>query len=271
VPGHVIRSVFADHRGLPMLSEGTYRVDQTTPIEKRWGGWYVTGTHGKQEHLGNLIIRTPRVSRPVDNTTGQNLTDLGERVVKSAYLSPHSDIVALMVMEHQADAHNFLTRANFEARMALHMEETLNREMKTPPGYQWDSTKVRIKSVGDALVRYLFFCEETTLTDKVRGTSGFATEFSKRGPRDRKGRSLRDFDLDKRLFRYPLSYLIYSESFDALPDRLRNYALERIGDVLTGKDTSKEFSHLSADDRKAIREILIDTKKTLPASWTAAK
>src|SRR5581483_6886750 len=70
VPGHVVRSVFADASGLPILSSGTYRVDQTTPLEKRWGGWYVTGTHGDQKHLGNLIVRGRLERDEVDNTAG---------------------------------------------------------------------------------------------------------------------------------------------------------------------------------------------------------
>jgi hypothetical protein len=259
--------VFADRGGLPILSAGTTRVDQTTALDKRWGGWYVTGTHGKQTHLGNLVIATREVQRPVENPGGQNLADLGHRIDKGAYLSPHSDIVALMVMEHQAEAHNLLTRANFEARQALHMEDTLNREMKLPATYRWDSTMVRIRSAGDALLQYLLFSEEAPLTDKVRGTSGFAAEFSKRGPRDGKGRSLRDLDLERRLFKYPLSYLIYSESFDALPGRMRDYGLQRLWDVLSGKDLSKPFAHLSEQDRRAIREILVATKPNLPAYW----
>jgi hypothetical protein len=271
VPGHLMRSVFADRSGMPILSAGTYRVDQTTALEKRWGGWYVTGTHGKQAHLGNLVVQTRDVPRPVDNSAGLNVTDLGHRIDKGAYPSPHSDVVALMVMEHQAEAHNLLTRASFEGRQALHMEETLNREMKLPATYRWDSTMVRIRSVGDALLQYLLFSEEAPLTEKIRGTSGFAEEFSKRGPRDGKGRSLRDLDLQRRLFKYPLSYLIYSESFDALPGRVRDYVLERLWDVLSDKDTSKPFAHLSAEDRTAIREILVATKANLPAYWRAGR
>lgn len=269
VPGHVVRSVFSDSRGLPMLSEGTYRVDQTTPFDKRWGGWYVTGTHGKQEHLGNLIIRTPRVSRPVDNAAGQNLTDLGDRFVQASYLTPHSDIVALLVLEHQATAHNLITKANFETRQALHMQDTLNREMKLPSSHEWDSTKARIRSVGDDLVEYLLFRGEAPLSEKVRGTSGFTEEFAKQGPFDARGRSLREFDLEKRLFRYPLSYLIYSESFDALPDRVRQYVLERIHTILTGKDTTKRYEYLTAEERQATLEILVATKPNLPAYWKA--
>jgi hypothetical protein len=269
VPGHTLRSVFADGRGLPMLSEGTHRVDQTTPVENRWGGWYVSGTSGKQSHLGNLVARTRRVSRPVDNAEGVNVTDLSDRFTRTGYLSGHSDLVALMVLEHQAEAHNLITRASFETRQALHMEETLNREMKLPATHRWDSTQVRIRSVGDALADYLLFRGEAPLADKLRGTSGFAAEFGKRGPRDAKGRSLREFDLERRLFRYPLSYLVYSESFDALPARVRDHVLERIWNVVSGKDASKDFAHLSADDRRAIREILVATKPNLPACWKA--
>ena len=269
VVGHVVRSVFSDASGYPILSAGTYRVDHTTALEKRWGGWYVTGTHGKQSHLGNLIVRTRNVEEPVDNKAGHNVADLGDRFERSSYLSGHSDIVALMVMEHQTEAQNYLTRANFDTRQALHAEQALNKEMKLPPTHRWKSTESRIHSVGDDLLKYLLFSEEAPLTAKVRGTSTFATDFSKRGPRDKAGRSLRDFDLEKRLFRYPCSYLIYSKSFDALPAPVRDYVLERLRKVLTGADKGKEFDHLCADDRKAIREILVATKPNLPASWRA--
>lgn len=267
VPGHVIRSVYPDSRGLPILTGGTHRVDQTTPLEKRWGGWYVTGTHGKQGHLGNLIIQGREVPDPVDNRDGHNVTDLTKRFDTDSYPTPHSDIVALMVMEHQADMHNLLTRANFTARQALHQEQTLNREMKLPATHRWDSTRVRIHSAGDDLVRYLLFSEEAKLDGKVVGTSTFTADFARQGPRDGKGRSLRDFDLNQRLFRYPCSYLIYSRSFNQLPDRIKEYVLQRLYDVLTGKDKHKDFAHLTPADRTAIREILLETKPDLPAYW----
>lgn len=267
VPGHLVRSVFPDYLGLPLLSAGTTRVDQTTPIEKRWGGWYVTGTHGKQSHLGNLIVRTRAVSFPVENPDGLNVTKLAGRFDTSAYPSPHSDIVALMVLEHQATAHNHLTKANFTAREALEYERSLNKEMKLPPTHRWDSAVSRIRGAGDDLLRYMLFCEEAPLSGPIKGTSGFAEEFAKRGPRDPKGRSLRDLDLKRRLFKYPLSYLIYSEAFDALPSEMRDHVLRRLHGVLTGKDNHKDFAHLSADDRKAIREILVATRPNLPSYW----
>ena len=166
-PGHVLRSVFTAADGLPVLSAGTYRIDQTSPLEKRWGGWYVTGTHGDQKHLGNLIVRGRADPDEIDNSAGQNVTSLAGRFDTSAYLSPHSDIVALMVLEHQADAHNHLTRANHLTRQAMHYQQTLNRELGEPADHVWDSTKSRIKSAGEPLVEYLLFSGEAPLTAKV--------------------------------------------------------------------------------------------------------
>ncbi len=259
IPGHVVRSVFTDASGLPILSSGSYRIDHTSAIEKRWGGWYVTGTHGEQKHLGNLIVRGRLERDEVDNSAGQNQTCLDGRLETANYLSPHSDIVALMVLEHQADAHNLIGRANFLTRQALHYQESLNRELKEPADRVWDSTKSRIKSAGEPLVEYLLFSGEAELTAPIRGTSGFAEKFAQAGPRDRKGRSLREFDLTKRMFRYPCSYLIYSPSFAELPGEVKEYVLRRMREVLSGEDKSEKFAHLTEGDRVAMREILEET------------
>jgi hypothetical protein len=259
IPGHVVRSVFTDASGLPILSSGSYRIDHTSAIEKRWGGWYVTGTHGDQKHLGNLIVRGKLERDEIDNSAGQNQTCLDGRLETANYLTPHSDIVALMVLEHQADAHNLIARANFLTRQALHYQTSLNRELKEPVDRVWDSTKSRIKSAGEPLVEYLLFSGEAELTAPIRGTSGFAEKFVQVGPRDKQGRSLRDFDLTKRMFRYPCSYLIYSPSFEALPLEVKGYVLRRMREVLSGEDQSEKFSHLSEEDRVAVREILEET------------
>jgi hypothetical protein len=188
-----------------------------------------------------------------------NQTCLDGRFDTSKYLTPHSDIVALMVLEHQTDAHNHLTRANFLTRQALHYQQSLNRELNEPADRVWDSTKSRIKSAGEPLVEYMLFSGEAELTAPIRGTSGFAEEFSRRGPYDRHGRSLRELDLQTRLFKYPCSYLVYSPSFCALPPEVKQYVLGRMNDVLTGQDQSEKFKHLSASGRRAILEILTDT------------
>ena len=161
-------------------------------------------------------------------------------------------------------AHNLITRASFTARQAQQYQDALNRELGKPADHVWDSTKSRIKSAGEPLVEYLLMSGEAELTAPIRGTSGFAEEFARRGPRDSKGRSLRDFDLQTRLFKYPCSYLVYSPSFAALPAEVKNYVLHRMREVLSGRDQSEKFKHLSAADRQAILEILDDT---LP-DWT---
>jgi hypothetical protein len=271
IPGHVVRSVFTDAGGLPVLSAGTYRIDHTSPLEQRWGGWYVTGTHGDQKHLGNLIVRGRTVPDEIDNSAGLNQTCLDSRFDTSGYLAGHSDLVALLVLEHQADAHNYITRANFLTRQAVHYQQALNRELGEPADHVWDSTKSRIKNAGEPLVEYLLFSGEAPLTGKVQGTSPFAAEFASRGPRDARGRSLRDFDLERRIFKYPCSYLIYSPGFAALPAAARDYVLRRMWEVLSGQDASEKFAHLSAADRKAVLEILRDTLPDLPDYWKASR
>jgi hypothetical protein len=265
VPGLTIRSVFADRTGLPILSAGTYVTTDESPWEERWGGWYVTGTHGKQRHLGNLITHSAAQAERPDMERGANVTDLRPFFDTTPYLTPHSDIVALMVLEHQSHVHNLITRAGYGTRMALHYEKTLNQELGRPAEQRLDSTLSRVRSVAEPLVRALLFAKEAPLTDTVRGTTSFAQEFAARGPRDRQGRSLRELDLRRRLFRYPCSFLIYSDAFDALPDLAKDYVYRRLREVLTGQDTSAEFKHLSEADRKAALEILTETKPEFAA------
>lgn len=272
LPGHLIRSVYSDSTGNPVLPLGTHRIDQTSPLKERWGGWYVTGTAGKQTHLGNLIVdERERDPELIDNSAGLNVTDLSKRIRTSAYLTGHSDIVALMVLEHQAEMHNLIGRAALQTRCALYEQAALNREMGKPLDERWDSITSRIKHAGDYVVRYMLMSGEAELTAPVQGTSAFAREFTTKGPRDSKGRSLRDLDLKRRLFSYPCSYLIYSAAFDGLPNAVKEYIFLRLWEVLTGKDSSKDFTHLSAQDRRAILEILVETKANLPAYWQAAR
>jgi hypothetical protein len=268
VPGHLVRSVYADRGGEAILSLGTHRIDQTTPIDRRWGGWYVTGTHGKQTHLGNLLVKNRNDRGALaNNPDGQNLTTLKQFLNASAYPTPHSDIVALMVLEHQVEAHNLLARASIQTRLALHDQTQLNKELGRSPDYQSETTYRRIKSVADPLVRYLLFSGEAKLTEKMQGTSTFAADFAKQGPYDSKRRSLRELDLNRRLFKYPCSYLIYSEPFAQMPEALKEYVYQSVFDVLTDRDYSGAFGHLTANDRQAILEILRDTKRDLPSYW----
>ncbi|WP_254508764.1 hypothetical protein [Anatilimnocola floriformis] len=256
VPSHVVRSVYSDPQGLPILASGSYRTDHTSPFEQRWGGWYVTGTHGEQKHLGNLIVRGRDRPEAADNSAGQNVTDLSKWLATENYLTPHSDIVALMVLEHQALVHNQLTHARFATEQALYFDKALSEQLKENSADLRDSTKSRIKSACEPLVECLLFSEETPLTEKISGTSEFAADFIKAGPRDDRGRSLRELDLTRRMFKYPCSYLIYSSSFLTLPQPAKEYVVKRMKEVLTMAAPGKKFQHLSESDRANVLAIL---------------
>ncbi len=248
VPGFIMRSTIVDRHGYPVSSDRGVTTDQT-PVGDRWGGWFVTGTI-PAPHLGNVMM--PALKGEMGNvesylartrlTTSGTVTDLKDRFDTSPYLSGHSDAVALLVLAHQTDVHNLITAAAYQARA-------------TP------DDRARIESAAERLVRALLFSRAAALPGRVSGTSEFAAQFAKNGPRDHRGRSLRDLDLERRVFRYPLSFLIYSASFDALPETVKNYVHQRLREVIGGGDTA-DFP-LSADDRAAIREILADTKPDL--------
>lgn len=217
--------------------------------------------------MGNVVVTDRDRPELLDTEQGANVTDLSDRMNTQPYLSPHSDIVALMVLEHQTRMQNLITRANFETRSAQHYDEVMIKVMDRPADYRSESAQRRIESAAEKLVQYMLFADELTLTDPVQGTSDFASEFSARGPRDSQGRSLRDFDLAGRIMKYPCSYLIYSKPFDNLPEEAKDRVYRRLFDVLAGQDTSDRFTHLTAADRQAILEILRETKLDLPSYW----
>lgn len=260
VPGHLMRSVYPDPNGQPIFTAGTFITTDQSPMKERWGGWYVTGTHGLQRHLGNIVFKSQEEAERPNLDRGANVVTLKGRVNTAPYLSGHSDIVALMVAEHETSLLNLLTRANHQTRLALHYEAALNKELGRPSGTHSDSTLSRIRSVAEPLVKALLFSKEAPLEAPVAGTSGFAAQFANEGPFDKEGRSLHQFDLRKRLFRYPLSYLVYSDTFDGLPAPAKDYVYRRLNEVLTMKDQSEDFAHLSESDRKAVLDILTETK-----------
>jgi hypothetical protein len=229
----------------------------------------VTGTSGRQKHMGNMICRGSSRPEELENDDGVNVVDLKDRLTISSYPTPHSDIVALMVLEHQVGMLNRLARAGMETRMALHYEREMNKALGRPADERSDSARSRMARVGDEVVEYMLFRDEVRLTDRVAGTSSFATDFARRGPRDSKGRSLRDLDLNTRLFRYPCSYLIYSRAFDSLPGEVKDRVYQRLWEILDGRGTGKDDPHLAAEDCEAILGILRETKPNLPDYWKA--
>jgi len=263
VPGLLISSVHPAS-GRPGEEHGNaFMTDHRTAFNERWGGWYVTGTHGAQYHLGNnLGLADPIHPGASSRQNTQNVTDLSGRFDTSRYLVPSSDLVALLVLEHQTRMTNLMIRIGWDMRIAEHDGKLA-------------AQRSQLNAEIDELAAYMLFGDEAPLHEPVAGISQFSKTFPQRGPRDKQGRSLRDFDLKTRLFRYPLSYMIYSAAFDGMPDLVRDRVYRRLYDILTGQDSSKSvgglsLENLSADDRRTILEIVRETKPSLPAYWTAA-
>ena len=258
IPGLAVRSVYPMADGYPDLREGTFLTSDQSPIQERWGGWYVTGRHGKLRHMGNAITqRTDNVS-VLDRERGANTLTLRHSFDTKPYLTSHSDIVALLVLEHQARVHNLITKAAFGVKDALRDEGLMNEAFKEKG--RRESTMRRIANVCEPLVRALLFSGAVELNTPIIGTAGFEEQFSARGPKDGQGRSLYQLDLTKRLLRYSCSYLVYSEAFEGMPLEARQQLARRFTAILDNSDRSTAFSHLSSTDRQAIRTILEETK-----------
>lgn len=264
VPGFVVRSVYPDARGYPIAPLGGFITTHNSPINERWGGWYISGKHGSEHHLGNMRFDEKGLEYNPAQLASQNLTGLEPRFNTSGYLTPHSDIVALMVLEHQTQAQNLITKLSYETRLALHNQQVMNEALQQSNDEMSDSTRRRIKHAAEDLARYLLFAGEATWQAPISGTSSFAKEFTAQGPRDKKGRSLRDLDLSRKLFRYPCSYLIYSEAFDELPKPALEELYRQLWLALTGQTKDKELAAIPAADRQAVLEILRQTKRNLP-------
>lgn len=263
IPGVMLRSVFTKPDGNADAAARSYITGQESPLNQRWGGWYVTAKSGGQGGMANVLSTDPRNPEQLDRAPGANLMSLAGPFDTSAYLAGSSDIVALMVLAHQTQMHNLITLTNYQTRLALYKQSAAEAS-----GTNSGQNRRRFEAPAEQLVRYLLFANEAPLETPIAGTSDFARQFTARGPRDSQGRSLREFDLQKRIFKYPCSYLIYSEAFDAIPAPAKDYIYHRLFEILSGREQSPEFATLSSQDRRAILEILVATKPGLPEEWS---
>lgn len=271
VPGFVVRSVYPDARGYPIAPLGGFITNHSSPIKDRWGGWYVSGTHGSERHLGNVRFDEQGAEYNPAQLSTQNLTSLEPRFDTSNYLTPHSDIVALLVLEHQTQMQNLITKLGYETKLALHNQQVMDEALQRQGEELSDSTRRRIERAAEDLLRYMLFAGEARWQSPINGPTSFAKDFAAQGPRDKQGRSLRDLDLRQKLFRYPCSYLIYSEAFDALPQLARDQVYRQLWLVLAGQTKDKELAAIPAEERKAVLEILRETKRNLPAYFQQEK
>jgi len=260
VPGMLLRSVFPAADGAAEYQAGSYVTDHRSPMEQRWGGWYVTGNSGSVRHLGNAIVSDLEKPESMVNESTLHAESLKGKIDTSLYLSPYSDIAALMVFDHQMRMMNLLTRVNWETRYGLYREKM---KLVADPAEQGDFA-ARLRDAVSEMVDYLFFLDEAPLNGPIHGTSGFAEKFSSQGPRDKQRRSLRQLDLERRLLRYPCSYMIYSDAFENLPPEAKDAVYKRMWEVLSGVERGPKYARLTVADRQNVVEILRDTKKDLP-------
>jgi hypothetical protein len=251
VPGLLARSVFMAPDGIALGQFGSYDADDRTPFRRRWGGWYVTGNDGAMRHLGNAVVTDREKREAIVSDSTLHPVSIDDLFDGRGYLSTRSDIVALMVFQHQSHMANLITRLGWETRMA--------RSAVFSDG--------PLKDTVTELVDYLLFTDEEPLPAAIKGSSGFAELFAAEGPADRQGRSLRQLDLDRRLMRYPCSYLVYSAAFGALPAEARTAVYVRMWDILSGRDTSPRYARLAEPDRRAVVDILRETLHDLPTDF----
>jgi hypothetical protein len=215
VPGILVRSMSTAPDGRPMPQDGSFVIDQRSRLDQRWAGWYVSGAAPSVQHMGRTI---------------------GPGLDLSAYPLPTSDIAALLVFDHQGHAINLLTRLGWETRVAA-AEGRL------------DFATGDLGDILNEAVDYFRFVGETPIASPVQAGSAFAKSFASAGPRDRRGRSLRELDLQTRLFKYRCSYMIYSPAFDALPAEARAAFLARLRASITDADTIAILDETTAGTR----------------------
>lgn len=255
VPGVLLRSIYASNTGTQVPGTRSFITDQESPFKERWGGWYVTGAF-------------PSMANASTESAGSELAPLPQRFDPAAYLTNTSDVVAHLVLAHQTQMHNLITLTNYKTRQALYSVVSRDKGGEAAADTPLpDGVRQQFERPAGQLLRYLLFANETSLPGTNVALSAFASDFQARGVRDSKGRSLRDFDLRTRIFRYPCSYLIYSDAFDSLPEPAKGYVYHRLLQILSGQDQSPDFARLTPPDRQAILEILLATKPGLPPEW----
>lgn len=251
IPGLLVRSFLTDLHGRPI--SGYSQISHDKMLSKRWGGWYVTGTHADMVHLGNLFGKEAIEESKADPAYRANLEHIDPFVDTSKYLTPHSDLVAHLILDHQVHGHNLITRVSMEEQLRLKSD------------------------VEDRLLRYLLFLDEAELAGPLKGTTEYRTWFEKQGKRDSHGRSLKDFDLKTRLFRFRLSYLIYTDSFSKMPAPARLRILREIYSFLNATDAELEQvwdvkpADFPLQERQAIVQIIAETLGNLPEFWKVNK
>lgn len=255
VPGLIAESL------LPMLSGAsleTYRRDEQghqIPLEKRFGGWHLTGQHHlkDEQNLSNLMGRTSS-SRGFEKTR----IEPGQMSNLDLHLLPTSDILPHLVHEHQI---------GFENRV-FHAAYVMRKLLADGRGMVPMAAKDEVEKLADELARYVLFADEAKLPSQgVEGDAAFIREFQRNKKAVSAGPSLKDFDLKTRIFKYRCSYMLYTDSWQKLPAALRERVYFKMGEGLREQNPNPAYAHLPVEEKLAIRAILKETLPGLPAWW----
>lgn len=268
VPRFLFLSTLVGENGESFAGQPGEDTTDRTAIRDRWGGWYVTGKHGTQQHLGNIIMDPEADPADVDHLRRGNLDSVRGLFDSRDYLTETSDIVALLVFEHQAYIGNLMTRANFKSRTLLEKGSS-GASVDSSWSSLTPAVQRPLKAMFEPLVQGMLFANAAGLEHEVQSSSGFDKWFHSKAVKDPAGRSLRELDLRTRTFKYPLSYLVYSESFNGLPRAAKDYLYMRFADVLSGRDQSTSFRHISPEEARTVLEILSATKPDFAAAVKA--
>ena len=268
IPGLLVRSVFADEQGDPIMRFGSELVDLRTPFTNRWGGWYVTGLNGLSTHRGNLLF-SGQAEKPESLKRGQDANARSERFNVNLYLAKESsDVVALLIFEQQLTIQNRLTHASLDSRRMLDYQKKLQIAFKTPVTEEpeYDSVKSVFDHTAQDLVDDLLFKDEAKLPTGLESSPAFQKAFLAAAKKTNDGKSLKDLDLHGHLFQNRCSYLIYSESFRSLPAALKKRIYTRLEHALRDVDPDPRYAYIGGEERRRILHILHETD---PQLWSA--
>lgn len=257
VPGLLVRSVYTETSGETVLPWGSFLTNPASPMSERWGGWFVTGNHGTSLHMGNKFVKRSSTDRLSYNKRhGQNVTDLSRYFDTDKHLTNTSDILALMLMEHQIQVHNTISAVKMSYLRRVYLDKAISGGK-----YDHASPKARklVREGAQKILKTLVFADSIRLpVDGIDGSDQFEEDFKKAGV-GHDGHSLRDLRLEKRLFKYRCSYMIRSKAFEQLPDPIRREVLEQLHQLVTGQATLPGLPALSSREKKRIHSILLNT------------
>ena len=272
LPGLMVRSVYPSDSGLPLFEAGTFHTRQSSPISERWGGWYVTGEVESKSHLGNAIATV--VNNKFGGVELQHFANGRVDKLDSLFnASPYpnggqSDVVALMVLEHQAGVHNVLVEANLTTQATLYRHAEMKKAFGEPVNSSLSETNERILDrMAEKVLHEMLYVDEIEVPGGIEGSATFQRAFKANARKSADGRSLKDFRLYGRLMKYRCSHLIYSEAFEDLPEAMRSRILDKLHSILTEPASWPDYAHLAESERGHLLTIIGETVPNLPPSW----